>query len=316
MGCEKLQYESKLTLHIGGKSGVDTSLNLSRLSQKSRVNTGYYYYGARYYNPRISNWLSVDPIALYDPVNETEHYLDGEHNGGYYNPKNMSVYGYCYQNPVIWIDPNGKQALTGHGPSANNAAKDFGSKFNDNSIRANREMGAYIYSQPTKDGGKTYGYTLPVTGSESGLSNSDMDKTKQSLPNNTTIEAYIHTHAASTTNAEISFDDENFSPGDKGFAKNNKIDAFVTTPGGTLQKFDIISEMITKISSNMPKDTGPGTGVPGTSPASTSKYNVKPGDTVSNIAQRFGTTTKEVSAQNNLSNPDKIKSGQTLNITN
>src|SRR5690625_6567440 len=71
--------------------------------------TGLYYYGARYYNPRISNWLSVDPIALWQPVQEIEHYIEGQHNGGYFNPKNMSVYGYTYQSPVNYIDPNGKQ---------------------------------------------------------------------------------------------------------------------------------------------------------------------------------------------------------------
>ncbi|MFV0531420.1 MAG: RHS repeat-associated core domain-containing protein [Flavobacteriales bacterium] len=27
--------------------------------------TGLYYYGGRYYNPRISLWLSVDPPAEY-----------------------------------------------------------------------------------------------------------------------------------------------------------------------------------------------------------------------------------------------------------
>src|SRR5690554_1479449 len=71
--------------------------------------TGLYYYGARYYNPRISNWLSVDPIALWQPVQEIEHYIEGQHNGGYFNPKNMSVYGYTYQSTVIYVDPNGKQ---------------------------------------------------------------------------------------------------------------------------------------------------------------------------------------------------------------
>ena len=69
------------------------------------------YYGARYYDARVSNWLSVDPIALFDVVKEVEHYIDGEHNGGYFNPRNTSVYGYCYQNPVIYVDPNGKQTF-------------------------------------------------------------------------------------------------------------------------------------------------------------------------------------------------------------
>lgn len=73
--------------------------------------TDLYYYGARYYNPKISNWLSVDPIALWQPVQESEHYILGQHNGGYFNPKNMSVYGYTYQSPIIYVDPNGKQNI-------------------------------------------------------------------------------------------------------------------------------------------------------------------------------------------------------------
>jgi hypothetical protein len=41
-----------------------------------------------------------------------EHYIDGEHNGGVFNEKNLNVYGYCYQNPVLYIDPNGKQNVS------------------------------------------------------------------------------------------------------------------------------------------------------------------------------------------------------------
>jgi RHS repeat-associated protein len=44
--------------------------------------TGLYYYGARYYNPRESVWLSVDPLA----------------------EKTGTPYQYCYQNPVKFVD--------------------------------------------------------------------------------------------------------------------------------------------------------------------------------------------------------------------
>ena len=50
--------------------------------------TGLYYYGARYYDPRISLWLSTDPMELKYP--------------------NISTYTYCANNPIIAIDPNGK----------------------------------------------------------------------------------------------------------------------------------------------------------------------------------------------------------------
>ncbi|PQL94746.1 RHS repeat domain-containing protein [Apibacter adventoris] len=51
--------------------------------------TGLYYYGARYYNPRESVWLSVNPMAKKYP--------------------NISPYAYTFQNPVKLIDPNGEE---------------------------------------------------------------------------------------------------------------------------------------------------------------------------------------------------------------
>ncbi|GGP02599.1 hypothetical protein GCM10010992_07730 [Cloacibacterium rupense] len=74
--------------------------------------TGYYYYGARYYNPRVSLWLNVDPLADYNPFYNSEHYIDGQHNGGVYISGNINPYIYCYQNPVRFIYPNGKQVDT------------------------------------------------------------------------------------------------------------------------------------------------------------------------------------------------------------
>ena len=71
--------------------------------------TGLSYYGARYYDAKVSQWLSVDPLVLYDPVKESEHYIDGEHNRGVFNSGNLASYAYTYQNPLKYTDPNGKQ---------------------------------------------------------------------------------------------------------------------------------------------------------------------------------------------------------------
>jgi RHS repeat-associated protein len=49
--------------------------------------TGLYYYGARYYTPEVSIWLSVDPLAEEYP--------------------SLSPYNYCANNPLKYIDPNG-----------------------------------------------------------------------------------------------------------------------------------------------------------------------------------------------------------------
>lgn len=74
--------------------------------------TGLYYYSARYYNPRLSVWYGVDPLAIYNPVTETQFYGDGQHNGGVYFWGNLNPYIYTYQNPINLIDPNGKQAAS------------------------------------------------------------------------------------------------------------------------------------------------------------------------------------------------------------
>ncbi|MEM9050861.1 MAG: SpvB/TcaC N-terminal domain-containing protein, partial [Bacteroidota bacterium] len=55
--------------------------------------TGLYYYGTRYYNPKTSIWLSVDPMA--------EKY------------QGWSPYNYTLQNPVIYIDPDGQAVHLG-----------------------------------------------------------------------------------------------------------------------------------------------------------------------------------------------------------
>jgi RHS repeat-associated protein len=63
--------------------------------------TGLYYYGARYYDARVSIWYGVDR-PLIDGT-----YLDGEINDGVFNSFNLNPYIYCTQSPVKRIDPTG-----------------------------------------------------------------------------------------------------------------------------------------------------------------------------------------------------------------
>jgi RHS repeat-associated protein len=49
--------------------------------------TGLYYYGARYYDPRVSLWLGTDPMQEKYP--------------------NVSTYAYCANNSLKFVDPTG-----------------------------------------------------------------------------------------------------------------------------------------------------------------------------------------------------------------
>ncbi|UTC66260.1 MULTISPECIES: RHS repeat-associated core domain-containing protein [unclassified Treponema] len=70
--------------------------------------TGLYYYGARYLDPKYSRWLSGDPaLGEYIPSPGTEpSKLAGM--GGVYNTINLHVYHYAGNNPVKYTDPDGK----------------------------------------------------------------------------------------------------------------------------------------------------------------------------------------------------------------
>lgn len=68
--------------------------------------TGLYYYGARYYNPRTSRWLSVDP-AFDEYLGIKPQDLP---NRGVFNSNNLPSFSYSLNNPILYTDPNGEIA--------------------------------------------------------------------------------------------------------------------------------------------------------------------------------------------------------------
>ena len=63
--------------------------------------TGLYYYGARYLDPRYSRWISTD-LALSDYMSRSDVGC-----GGIYNSVNLNLYHYAGNNPVRYMDPTG-----------------------------------------------------------------------------------------------------------------------------------------------------------------------------------------------------------------
>ena len=78
--------------------------------------TGLYYYGARYLDPRTSRWISADPAMwegdyipsapINDQAKERNQNLPGI--GGIFNYVNFHVYHYGGNNPIKLMDPDGR----------------------------------------------------------------------------------------------------------------------------------------------------------------------------------------------------------------
>ena len=65
--------------------------------------------GARYLDPKYSRWLSTDP-ALSSYV---EKNYDGP-SGGIFNSVNLNLYHYGGNNPIKYVDPDGREPASSH----------------------------------------------------------------------------------------------------------------------------------------------------------------------------------------------------------
>lgn len=83
-------------------------------AKEKDTETGYSYFGARYYSSDLSIWLSVDPMADKYP--------------------SLSPYTYCADNPVKLVDPDGEEVCDGGDPSSKRLRRFY--DYFDKKIRA------------------------------------------------------------------------------------------------------------------------------------------------------------------------------------
>lgn len=193
--------------------------------------TGFYSFKWRNYMPDVGRFFNVDPL--------TEEYPT-------WSPYVFSGNRVIDAREIEGLEPH---VLFG---TQDKAARNFGKQYNGKSILNKREYSAFIYSIDV-DNKTYYAYNTPAKGNQHGIPKNKLNKY---TPKGGKIVAYIHTHG----NDDPEYDDENFSGevgkqgGDIGYAEEQKLGAYLVTPGGVLEYFDVNTGEAYTLNYDMPSD--------------------------------------------------------------
>ncbi len=209
--------------------------------------------GARYLDPKYSRWISTDPaLGEYVPSACKGNASDAGNlpgMGGIYNSVNGNLYHYAGNNPIRYVDPDGRFAGDPFN-SPEEAAKDWAKTYADDSIHDDREYASVIYSYETDEGTK-FSYNIPLQGErKKSIANMKLEKGQRFV-------SKIHSHGSFDPNHldDIPSDaDYDSMYKDKSNYCNSHIGKeYLVTPDGNLKSFDIYGNVIT-INSDLPVD--------------------------------------------------------------
>jgi RHS repeat-associated protein len=113
---ERLEYTPYGELWIDWRSDLapEDATPFRFTGKELDAETGLYYYGARYLDPKTGRWLSGDPAMgeyfpsapVSDEARKHNGNLPGQ--GGVFNYVNLHAYHYAGNNPVKYVDPDGR----------------------------------------------------------------------------------------------------------------------------------------------------------------------------------------------------------------
>ncbi len=113
---EQIEYFPYGETWVNNKATAEQTSSLYKFTGKEYdPETGWYYFGWRYFDSKLSRWISADPPlargdylpvpAISDEAKQRNANLPGM--GGVFNTINIDAYHYAGDNPVKFVDPDG-----------------------------------------------------------------------------------------------------------------------------------------------------------------------------------------------------------------
>ncbi|MFL0087636.1 DUF4329 domain-containing protein [Tenacibaculum maritimum] len=214
---------NNITNSLGNSVAQKFGYNGKELNEE--LGLQWHDFGARNYDASLGRWMNLDPLAE--------------------QMRRHSPYNYAFNNRIFFIDSDGMAPQDPRDlfTTKDAAAIDFGNYYNGVSILNYREYGASIYSVVV-DGKTYYSYTEANKGSNAEVNS------KTAVPKGTKRVGTTHTHGG----YEKKYKNNVFSKADKRNSDRDRQVKYVSTPNGSVKKYNPKTKKAKTISQDIPSD--------------------------------------------------------------
>ncbi|WP_159290503.1 RHS repeat domain-containing protein [Tenacibaculum maritimum] len=214
---------NNITNSLGNSVAQKFGYNGKELNEE--LGLQWHDFGARNYDASLGRWMNLDPLAE--------------------QMRRHSPYNYTFNNRIFFIDSDGMAPQDPRDlfTTKDAAAIDFGNYYNGVSILNYREYGASIYSVVV-DGKTYYSYTEANKGSNAEVNS------KTAVPKGTKRVGTTHTHGG----YEKKYKNNVFSKADKRNSDRDRQVKYVSTPNGSVKKYNPKTKKVKTISQDIPSD--------------------------------------------------------------